>query len=269
MTEPEITPVPNDKPHNEVDGKDAKKEDGAINVPLLLFVLLVSCLLLGTVSLAVRVNSVNKDGLTLLANIGVNVLIFAAIVVQAYIYRKQWQAMQAGLQEARMSREIENAAFIGMKGAIFEKPPLRAGERQRIIATIINTGRTVALNYRVEQGHSISAMGLLDFIPPFTDGVNPDPPRMVIPGVDSSLSFWIPALTQTDIDLLNGAKKYLIVWAKIEYEDIFGNPHWTTFSLFHHPGTTIFHPCAHGNDCDYRHPNGEKPEFGRTSPIAS
>src|SRR5437870_11328674 len=42
-------------------------------------------------------------------------LVLGAIIIQAVIYYKQWQAMQGTLAEMRTSRELENRAWIGMK----------------------------------------------------------------------------------------------------------------------------------------------------------
>src|SRR5688572_4701832 len=45
-------------------------------------------------------------------DMGLNVLILFAIAVQAYIYRGQWEVMERTIEEAKISRELENRAYV-------------------------------------------------------------------------------------------------------------------------------------------------------------
>jgi hypothetical protein len=117
----------------------------------------------------------------------------------------------------------------------------------------------VAINYQVSaHDHAISSVGLIDFIPTFAGDVTRESPRIMTPGVDCTYGFRIPEVTQEDVGLINSAQKYIIVWAKLEYEDIFGNPHWTTFCLLYNVLNKAFNPCGHGNECDYQYKNDQR-----------
>jgi hypothetical protein len=186
-------------------------------------------------------------------------LVLIAIMVQAYIYKKQWDAMQEGLKETRVSRELENAAFVGTKGASFPDGGLHIGQWQRIHVTLINTGKTPAFNLRVTQGWGIGPLGPSDFVPP-NAGLAPKGQSTVMPNYDALVAFTIPDVTQEDLNAINNFQRFIYVWGTIDYDDIFGKPHWTRFCLMHHPTTNVFDSCGHWNECDYQYQSSQKPK---------
>lgn len=166
--------------------------------------------------------------------------------------------MQEGLRETRISREIENAAFVGTTTTTLVSGPLQAGEWLQIHVHVVNTGKTPAFNLIVvHQGWMMSPIDPSQFIAPPTESV-PKGRSTVTPGADNVVSFWIPKLTQEDVDAINGFQKFIYIWATIEYDDIFGKHHWTKFCLMHHPTMITFDSCAHGNECDYQYRADEK-----------
>src|SRR6266496_3065472 len=70
-----------------------------------------------------------------------SLLVLIAIVVQAYIYLRQWEAMRHTLYEMRATRELENRAWVGVKHVRFEQ--IQSGIA--INATYINSGNSPAL----------------------------------------------------------------------------------------------------------------------------
>jgi hypothetical protein len=61
-------------------------------------------------------------------------------------------------------------------------------------------------------------------------------------------------LTQPLFDGITNGDIILYVHGRIDYEDIFGLPHWTTFCWFYLPGNGQFGACAAHNDSDDYHP---------------
>jgi hypothetical protein len=122
-------------------------------VPYILLLTLGTGLNLGLVGMAVNVTRGNKDGFTLLATVGVNVLIFIAIVVQAFIYKRQAEMMQDGLTKTQSLIE-QNERFFAMTERpilVVEKAtaPLRLNEPMKMTVVVVNKGRTAAQKLRI------------------------------------------------------------------------------------------------------------------------
>jgi hypothetical protein len=196
-----------------------------------------------------------------LVNIVLTLIFSGLLVIATWTYtiysRKQLDAvteqarlMNEGLKESVKTRELENAAFIGTKGAKWNQP-LHVGEWQKISVTIINTGKTPAFNLKVEQGWVFQEAEPTDL------NMQQRGPASgiatVIPGVDNLIEFYIPNLTEEDVSAITNFKKLITVYGKIKYDDIFGKPHWTNFCLTHHPTTEVFDICTKGNESDYQY----------------
>jgi hypothetical protein len=77
----------------------------------------------------------------------ISALVLIAIAVQAYIYKKQWEAMRDALDEARMSRESGNRPWVNAESVELMKPiELPPSSRFSIFlnVTVKNTGTSVA-----------------------------------------------------------------------------------------------------------------------------
>jgi hypothetical protein len=248
MTEPETTSVPNSNPHNEIEGNNAKKKNGTINVPLLLFILLVSCLLLGTVSLAVRVNSANKDGLMLLANVSVNILVFAAIVVQAYIYRGQWQSMREGLERTdRLLAQTEEhfyvsqRAYLGVDNAGFIGNKVVPNEPLTLLFTVSNSGETPAWN--LHPLFAITSETLetaMDEAPSLGSGKMDKIVGQVTKGAPHDISGPLLVYTDEHVRQINSGERRLAVFVELRYTCIQKRDETDTFFFIYNPQTGTF-----------------------------
>lgn len=69
-------------------------------------------------------------------------LVLVAVILQVVIYRKQWHAMQDTLSEMRISRELENRAWVGVKNLNFRESPFGGHD---ILASFVNSGNTPAI----------------------------------------------------------------------------------------------------------------------------
>lgn len=178
-----------------------------------------------------------------------NFLILVVIAGHAFYFQVQWDAMKAALKETRISRELENAAFVGIKSGKLDEP-LHVGTSQKITIIILDSSRTPAFNLNVQQDWALRASEPPDLTPRPMD--QPARKGTVTPGVDSAIHFWIPNLTAQDVDDITNFRKFIYVFGKIEYDDIFGNHHWTNFCLQQHPTTQDMDVCVNGNDSDYQ-----------------
>jgi hypothetical protein len=158
--------------------------------------------------------------------------------------------MKEALRETRISRELENAAFVGIKSAKLDEP-LHVGPWQKITIIIIDSSRSPAFNLNVKQDWALQAKEPSDLTPRSPD--QPARKGTVTPGVDSAIHFWIPNLTSQDVDDVTNFRKLIYLFGKIEYDDIFGKHHWTSFCLSHHPTTQDLDVCVNGNDSDYQY----------------
>lgn len=190
-------------------------------------------------------------------------LILIAMFVQAHITHKQWKAMQEQarimddtLTEMRLSRELENAAFIGSSRMTFDDHPLRANITQWFRMYLTNSGKTPAVNVRLASGMALMDEGLGDFTPRELIFTDEKVSRSIVPPGEGGFTFdfQIEPLSEIDVIRINREEIFLYAQAKIEYDDIFGKPHWTTICVMFQPPNR-FTPCHQGNECDYQHQN--------------
>ncbi|HKR58407.1 MAG TPA: phage holin family protein [Pyrinomonadaceae bacterium] len=149
-------------------------------------------------------------------------LIIGAVVVQAIIYFIQWRAMQGTLREMRLSRELENRAWIGVKVIDIEN---RADGGVNFNGTYVNSGNSPA-NVTVEvRGEYLQQPPPDDFqFPPYeTKGS-----RLVLfPHMEyNSLMAVLPGVPM----VVDGSQGAWYLYGRLKYEDIFGHAHVTRFA---------------------------------------
>lgn len=178
------------------------------------------------------------------------VLVLTTIVYTFFSYH-QWQSMRSELQETRLTREIENRAYLNVKYPKMNKE-LTTGEQPIATVVIFNTGNTPAQN--------VTMTTLIEGV----DASKPEPdPRKIVPpanprsvGViqrEVDISTEVSSstvLTDELIHRVNQGQLRLYVWGLVKYEDMFGKPHRAGFCAVLKPGTTTFDMCSGGNFAD-------------------
>jgi len=84
-----------------------------------------------------------------------NLLILVAIVIQAYIYRRQWEAMERQVKVAERSIQLANDTFDVGEAPYFGITEMslmdfNPGQWPRLIITFVNGGKTPAWNFDVK-----------------------------------------------------------------------------------------------------------------------
>jgi hypothetical protein len=151
-----------------------------------------------------------------------------AVIYQAVVYRRQWNAMQDTLKEMGVSRELENRAWVGLKDLKFEPRPAVDGVvGANLIATFINSGQSPAIVTITIEGKELEQSPPDDLAYP------------VLPTKASQLPLFPHAEVEKElISLPKGVPIVLnpkspehawYIYGTIQYEDIFGYRHTTKF----------------------------------------
>jgi hypothetical protein len=153
------------------------------------------------------------------------------------------QKASDSLKENRAASRVDQRAWLGVKD-IKLGTPLKIGQKVDIEINSVNSGKTPALDVRMT---SLS-MGINKVQPATTS--SPDS-GVVAPG-NNQMLFGSAELSDTGINFLLAAKVKLYVRGRIEYKDIFGASHTTTFCAYYPTGKTLpnFFNCTTGNHMD-------------------
>ncbi|UVT17562.1 MAG: hypothetical protein H8K04_08520 [Nitrospira sp.] len=152
------------------------------------------------------------------------------------------------LDEYRQSAQIDQRAWIGF--ALATTPQVKPNARLVTEVQVANTGRTPA---RKMHGHVVSRV--LSKSEPFSP-VYPKPDDkpglgVVQPGGLVSWHIRVSAgLTQDEIDEFANGDKIMYVFGKFNYEDIFKQPHRTTFCVYFSPHFEAAKTCHTYNEAD-------------------
>jgi hypothetical protein len=150
-------------------------------------------------------------------------LVVVVIFAQAYIYKKQWNAMQDTLKEMRLSRELENRAWIGVKSLEFEQGEPAGVD---VVATFVNSGASPAImtfEYRMEDLEQSPADDIV--LPPYP---NQGSSLALFPHVErrarlaQHINITLPAKPKSP-------NHTYYIYGVIKYRDIFDQPHTTRF----------------------------------------
>lgn len=200
-----------------------------------------------------------------------SLLVLAAILLQAYIYEKQWTSMQASIEETRRNRELEYRAYVVVKGAgVVPQPNLPLG---RIIVTTFNSGRTPGVgkikavlrflkdsppedfpvDITEEQSRIVFAP-LVDINTPVSLLPIEQPSPSTSPGTEHGKVSPSPAppaaALPADMQPATPDRYEFYVLGYIEYTDIFQKTHWTKFCVYNVPGTDRWTFCPTFNDAN-------------------
>lgn len=179
-----------------------------------------------------------------------NALIVVAIVFQAFIYHKQWKAMQCGLSDTRKAVQYSETAYVAVKDASLTQ--FEVGKKIAAGLTFVNAGNTPAYNERsycyIELRDKPLPPNLTDF-----QDIGEEPSMHIIPpngGVRHQLVETEVVLTDQMRGLVEQGRYQTYVWGIVTYEDIFGREHWTKFCLVQYKNSARLDGCGNNNEAD-------------------
>jgi hypothetical protein len=194
-----------------------------------------------------RAFSLVTDRYAFIAQGGVNILIFLGILVQALIYRRQWDAMERSLFQAERSSIYANRAYLVAK--------IRNKEPYQFKLWIQNGGNTPATNVivcyacRVMQDPPWQLDKQTGQVA-YSAGSDIEVRLGVIAPNGSHETVWTVAFTpKTDVqkqEWENGVK--LFCWGRIYYEDMFNKGRHTDFCFYKSLQKPEGYPSEYGNE---------------------
>jgi hypothetical protein len=175
-----------------------------------------------------------------------NLLLLVVIVIQAGIYWRQWNVMERAIDEGRISRVIENRAFIGVR-SVKMSAPITGSEKIVVTAYLENTGKTPARNVRARMYTELvktePAEHKYRHIPPEKQSQG-----ILMPGgeyqvrvdfSESEAKLWFTLMQDGNL---------FYAWGDVLYEDMF-NQRWETRFCFlaRKPDETVLCTCPTRN----------------------
>ncbi|HEV2863055.1 MAG TPA: hypothetical protein VGX48_18715 [Pyrinomonadaceae bacterium] len=171
------------------------------------------------------------------------VAIFTAF--STYYSSKQWQAVMESLKDAKETREIENRAWVIVTGAQMAKE-MKVGEMPIVNFIMANKGNTPARNARITSEVQIR------------DSPVPDGASVTVRGSmsaatiapDAEVATFAPSnvvLDESTFAAVSKGQKHLYAWGVLQYEDIFGKAHVTSYCVVYQAYSTHFAPCENNN----------------------
>ena len=172
------------------------------------------------------------------------VAIFTAF--STYYSSKQWQAVMESLKDAKETREIENRAWVIVTGANMARE-MKVGEPPIVSFVMANKGNTPARNVRVTSEVQIR------------DSPVPDGASVTVRGSmsaatiapDAEVATFAPSnvvLDESTFAAVSKGQKHLYAWGVLQYEDIFGKAHVTSYCVVYQAYSTHFAPCENNNN---------------------
>jgi len=263
---------------NKADSDDKHAFNG--NAPLEVYpiglrrILLVGGILLGALLLVSIFVPHMSERVKFFTVNALSLLVLIAIAVQAYIYRRQWaamdtqagmmqgqlKAMQDGLEETRKIVEqneravkvAERSVEIAQENTIYVQRAyvsVTRGEVHGDIFTLVieNTGNTPA------NGVEILAMAEIGEQPPNPETSSAKWTTMGVIAPDEYIKRMIVRsgeATHEMRELVSGGKTQFFCSGVIRYKDIFKNQRQTKFGFYQRFGSNQLDPCATGNEAD-------------------
>lgn len=184
-------------------------------------------------------------------------LTLGAICFQAVIYKHQLTEMRKTSKlasEGVFLSRLDQRAWVSTYGAATLSMELNKPLTATI--NIKNTGKTFARGMTLSQVLQILPKGELPDFPrqdrrEEIEGVSSD--TLLPPGGEFEATVGLSKpliLSQSDIDAINAGDKFIVMFGKISYRDIFKCEHWTTFCLIYVPGPNTFNAYSANNDAD-------------------
>ena len=159
----------------------------------------------------------------------VSILALAVISWQGYIYVKQTRLMDKQNTEARITRELENRPWVGIKDVFFEPSPTGG---YRIGGTYVNGGNSPAL-CTIEIRSAVAENS-----PPDDFQLATSPKKgsifALLPNSENKAQIGYIEAPPPLARYPDGTGQALYIIGKIDYKDAFGQSHVTRFCYFAH-----------------------------------
>jgi hypothetical protein len=172
-------------------------------------------------------------------------LIFFITCVYTVFSFLQWRTMERTI-------EIGNRAYVSVdKGSLLKE--LKVGEPVNATVNFVNKGNTPALKVKTRGSIGFTADQISEPMQPIPGDVN-DPQSTAVIAKDGAMYAGFEGAVPLDeqgMELFNQKKLRLYIWGVIEYEDMFGKPHKTSFCFTHPPEPGIsLEVCPINNTAD-------------------
>ncbi len=163
-----------------------------------------------------------------------NFAVFAVIVYQSSLFSEQSQAMRDTLSESITTRQIENRAWLTIKGASVQQ--IAIGQPLTVVITYTNSGGSPALRAHVSLTIEVRDE-VTNTHATYKHEMKAE--TVVGPGTDVK-SVKVADAPMDEPTLLLLTRNKLSISGVIEYMDIFDKPHHTTFCLrYNHPDLNL------------------------------
>jgi hypothetical protein len=184
-------------------------------------------------------------------------LIIFVIIVHAFLYRSQWRAMveqdnltRESLYEGKKTREIENAAYLGIKDTRLREP-IEFYKIQYAQLIVENTGNTPALNARVAAVMEFRRTLVPEPMPLPTFTSTEQKGVSVLPhGAEYSMDIKTTKLTPQELETIRTEPENwrVYLYGRTTYEDVFGNSYQLDFCLVNRSDDSVlFTSCPNNN----------------------
>lgn len=153
------------------------------------------------------------------------------------------QAMEQAIEESKISREIENRAFVGVKN-VYLNAPLKDEVEHAVEAIFVNVGKTPALNVRIDMNVLVGRVTDPEHRTndAFFESTTPSN-SVKLPNTESAITRRVYYNVREDA--VNSHLENLIVWGVVRYEDVFHNSRETWFCFFNtHKNVVGFTACT-------------------------
>jgi hypothetical protein len=168
---------------------------------------------------------------------------------QLQIAQKQAQAAQDSVAILQEQMRLDQRAWIGPTNEV--KSIFMAGQRGLFSVVLKNSGKTPALHlHNLAHSKTLDKGENIEFT--YHSSTPPELSETTIqPQAEFTLNIWgIGPINQKQIDNMHAGIWVTYTYGKIDYRDIFGELHHTTFCYYVNDPSMIAHACAKYNNAD-------------------
>src|SRR5205807_1149560 len=157
-------------------------------------------------------------------------ILIIVVVVQAKIYNRQANIMDATLKQANETRIIENRAYVNVKEVKMRTPILNAiaANQLQLAGTAVvyfgNTGKTPARNFHGTVAIGIHSDDSPNSLVAVDANTNQFKGKFIIPPNGQSFVETRPKgeFNREQLTALISKQSFIYIWGTVEYEDVFG-----------------------------------------------
>ncbi len=141
----------------------------------------------------------------------------------------QWHSMEKAIEQSEITRKVENRAYVGIVQVASNFPFMMEDQPVHVSVLATNTGKTPALYFQTQIYSDWNPDTEVPEGPrPFEKTGLPDK-GIIMPGVTTELPINIPVQNyKRALNVIEPNMRFY-VWGTIDYDDVFGDHHQTTF----------------------------------------